>query len=397
MSFAPKEQISELLQILTRGKQDIGLLLGAGCPNGIENGESEPFIPDIEGLTEEVSSILEEDDDISSEFEDLKNQIANPDIEKILNRIRGLKQYVDEDSTIKNFSLEHLELLEQKVTSSIVQLMDKNLPAFQTPYHDLATWIGSIDREKPVQIFTTNYDLLLEQAFESKRVPYFDGFIGSHKPFFDSYAMENDQFPPRWARLWKVHGSINWKLTEEGNTKKVFKSDLNSDADESVVIHPSHLKYQESRKMPYLAMMDKLRNFLSNSSNVLITIGYSFGDQHLNDVIAQGLQGASSSAVYGLLYENLENYTEAKSLALEIGNLSLIAEEKAILGTNEASWLKSDSEPTNEFPDEILSWEEEAEDDFSPIVKLGDFRGFGTLLKQITGSPEAENRVDRDD
>ncbi|MCZ8488372.1 SIR2 family protein [Vibrio lentus] len=42
-----------------------------------------------------------------------------------------------------------------------------------TPYHDLCTWIGSIDRRMPIELFTTNYDLLLEEALEDEEIPYF--------------------------------------------------------------------------------------------------------------------------------------------------------------------------------------------------------------------------------
>lgn len=37
------------------------------------------------------------------------------------------------------------------------------------------TWISGTGREHPVEIFTTNYDLLFEQALERTHVPFFDG------------------------------------------------------------------------------------------------------------------------------------------------------------------------------------------------------------------------------
>ena len=88
---------------------------------------------------------------------------------------------------------------------------------------------------------------------------YFDGFIGARKAFFDLGAVEDeDLLPPRWTRLWKIHGSLNWRLENETD---VVRTDEKTDK-QSYLIYPSHLKYDQSRKMPYLAMLDRLKAFL---------------------------------------------------------------------------------------------------------------------------------------
>ena len=38
-----------------------------------------------------------------------------------------------------------------------------------SPYTEFVTWISGTGREHPVEIFTTNYDLLFEQALERTR------------------------------------------------------------------------------------------------------------------------------------------------------------------------------------------------------------------------------------
>lgn len=392
MSFSPSRQIKDLYELLSRAKQDIGLLLGAGCPSGIDTENNKPYIPNIQGLTEKIKESLYSGD-LSSQFKKITEDMEEPNIEEILTKIRGLKRYIGNGDSISKLTIEDMENLEKKVSKEIFEQVKRDLPNYRTPYHSLAIWVRSIDREKPVQIFTTNYDLLLEQAFEQKKVPFFDGFIGSDEPFFDSYAMEYDEFPPRWVRLWKVHGSINWKISEAEDTVKVYRVGENTADYEDLVIHPSHFKYEESRKMPFLAMMDKLRNFLNAPSNVLITIGYSFGDQHLNDVILQGLQGSNSSAVFGLLYEKLENYPEAKSLASKIGNLTLLAKDKAVIGTTEERW-EADSNKQNSFQNLIGNLEGGSEESDFTTIEVGDFASFGNLLKQITGSKERSRSED---
>ena len=82
----------------------------------------------------------------------------------------------------------------------------------------------------------------------------------------------------RWVRFWKLHGSINWLLGSPENMSR--GKSLN--AGQIRIIHPSHLKYEESRKMPYFAMIDRLQLFLK--SNAFHTCGYSFQDQHINQI-----------------------------------------------------------------------------------------------------------------
>ena len=138
----------------------------------------------------------------------------------------------------------------------------------------------------PVEVFTTNYDLLTEQALERFRIPYFDGFSGSKEAFLDTHSIDHDELPPRWARLWKVHGSINWAVN---GAKQVCRV---SACTGKCIIQPSHLKYDESRKMPYLAMVDRLRAFVRKPSSVLVVCGYSFRDEHLNACLLEGLTGS---------------------------------------------------------------------------------------------------------
>ncbi len=219
---------------------------------------------------------------------------------------------------------------------SFTSVVEAKLPGDDTPYHQLATWIGGIERAHSVEIFTPNYDLLAEQGLEARRVPYFDGFVGSHKAFFDLASMEQDKLPSRWARLWKVHGSINWWRTAEGNVERCGVTKV--DEASRQMIYPSHLKYDESRRLPYLAMLDRLRAFLSRGQSVLVTCGYSFSDFHLNEIITQGLSGNPNAVCFALLHGDRANYAEAVKQARKQSNLSLLAVDGAVLNTIECDW-----------------------------------------------------------
>jgi hypothetical protein len=196
--------------------------------------------------------------------------------------------------------------------------------------------------------------------------------------------------PNRWARLWKIHGSINWRL-ERGNT--LTRGEKEPQGEERRVIHPSHLKYVESRKMPYLAMLDRLSSFLSSTTPVLVTCGYSFGDEHLNEVIIQGLQGNPNATVFALLYSSLDKHEKALKLAQTRGNLSLLARDAAIINTRRAKWIRVKKPnltgESRELQQLGIEWKLEKDNDLEyhqTCFTLGDFSYFGNFLEDLIGN-----------
>jgi hypothetical protein len=194
-----------------------------------------------------------------------------------------------------------------------------------------------VPRRSAVELFTTNYDVLLEQALEDRELPFFDGFVGSRNPFFDLRAIEDDSIPPRWTRLWKIHGCLTWILKSDG---RVVRSQRAGTAGEGLLIHPSELKYDQSRRMPYLAMIDRLRAFLRRPSAFLVTVGYGYRDEHLNEVIVQGLRGNPNAAAFGLLYRNLNDEAGALELTVRAPlNLTLLARDRGCVRAEVGEWL----------------------------------------------------------
>jgi len=326
----PYREATLLQQALAPDKMQVAFLLGAGCPMSIRV-DSKPLIPDITGLTNQVLELLDSKVEIKKVVEHLS--IEDPNIEQILTHIRSLNEVVGKGN-ISGLTKAVLDNLDKEICEKTTEIVATSLPSSKTPYHNLARWIGGIRRAYPVEIFTPNYDLLMEQSLENQCIPYFDGFSGSHNAFFDLSSMEQDKLPPRWARLWKLHGSINWWKTESG----VIRRSKRETDDDRQMIYPSHLKYNESRRMPYLAMLDRLRGFLSRGQAVLVICGYSFSDQHLNEVILQGLNSNPTAVCFGLLFGSLSNFPEAILRAEKQRNLSLLAEDGAILGTTQYSW-----------------------------------------------------------
>lgn len=306
---------------------------------------------------------------------------------------RSLKD-VSVGGKARGFDNDELIEIEKRICSFIASLINVELPKEITPYHKLASWIASIDRDKPIEIFTTNYDLLMEQALEETFVPYFDGFVGARNSFFDLRAIESDSIPQHWTRLWKIHGSLNWYQSKN----EVHRSTgVNIQDQESHLIYPSHLKYDQSRKMPYLALIDHLTNSIKSEPSILITSGYSFNDEHINDAILNALKANPTSIVIALLFGNLSNYPKAEEIAKRRPNISLWAQDQGVIGTKKGHW-----EPTDTFDDEdniagvVKSTEKEDPNDpqkkmASWSLELGDFARLGDFLLELVG-----NEIDED-
>ena len=388
---SPINHIDALLQCLSDNKRHLGFMIGAGCPFSIriiEDETDQPLIPNIEGLT---NFVLSEIKDTHPACETIvanlsKADEGNPTIEHILSYVRDLKNVVSKGAVLEH-DYNCLEGLEEAICKAINKRVDRKLPNQSTPYHSLASWIGAAERDWPVELFTTNYDLLAEQALEEQQVPFFDGFPGSRQPFFDAFAIEHDSFSSRWARVWKLHGSINWRCTNSLRGMTVCRT--MEETAGALTIHPSHMKYDQSRKMPYLAMMDRLKSFVKTPESALFMIGYSFGDEHLNDIIIEGLSGSPKSTAFALMFGKLsdQDVSTAVSIAKTQPNFTVFAQDGAVIGDQILVWKNVQKPPSSALPIEILEWTQSSDDSNIGTItfKLGDFNIFGKFLSSISG------------
>ena len=386
VSHCPYRQSRLLQQALAPDKMRVAFFIGAGCPVSIQipdGAASRPLIPDIAGLTARVRKVIEKSEPSKENFTKVLQRLvksgnANPNIEEILSSLRTLGE-VAGGGAVDGLTLEALNNLDREICKVTTEIVSVNLPGDDSPYHRLAAWVGGIARSNSVEIFTSNYDLLVEQALEAQKVPYFDGFVGSNRTFFDLASMEQDKLPTRWARLWKIHGSVNWWKSSSGDVERRKKEE----AGDRQMIYPSHLKYDESRRLPYLAMLDRLKAFMASGQAVLITCGYSFSDQHLNEAILQGLSGNANAICFGLLFGELATSKEGVSKARRHPNLSLLGVDGAVIGSIDRHWHSDEKtdDPLHglavrkgDIPGRTSSAPERCK------FLLGDFAAFGEFL-----------------
>jgi hypothetical protein len=342
----PDRYMVDLRQILSQGRKRIGLLIGAGAPVSVKvNAEGKldelgnALIPDVTGLTTAVIGSLESGN--SEVIDTLLPELGkNPNIETILTRVRRLSQAIGK-AQVHGFNGDGYSALAEKICEKIGTIVAAILPQEPNSFTELVSWIGGTHREHPIEIFTPNYDLLIEEAFERLKLPYFDGFSGSYRPFFDAASISGDHLPARWSRLWKIHGSLGWEVNEDSVIRTGSRT-------ATKLIYPDHLKYDQITRLPYSAFFERLRKFLTTPDSLLLCTGFSFVDAHISSVLDEALAANKHTAILAFQFRKLSEEQSAIKLALRRPNLSVYARDGAVISGLQGKWQPGQP-PTEEW------------------------------------------------
>jgi SIR2-like domain len=164
---------------------------------------------------------------------------------------------------------------------------------------------------KRVNIFSLNYDTLVEQAADAEGVVLLDGFVGTQRRVFRPESYEQDLYFPaettegrvhrfdRVLHLYKLHGSITWASDQPtiDNPYGVLSRNFDPDGAQPTLIYPTPAKYGETLGMPYAELFRRFATSLVRPQSVLFVIGYGFGDEHVNAIIRQALAVPSFTLV----------------------------------------------------------------------------------------------------
>lgn len=332
----PDRFMADLRQILSQGRKRIGFLVGAGAPMSIRidhqrrlDPNGQPLIPGIEALTTLATSGLTQE---QSHAISIAKEMIGPaaTIETILSQLRLMERALGKETIAGLDGAAYAELA-KVICHNIGRTVGPELPVDRCAYNELIAWISGAQRSHPVEVFTTNYDLLFEDSFEQARAPYFDGFSGGHAPFFDPVTVACDDLPSRWSRLWKLHGSLGWAL-EKGTVVR------GRGRSATELVYPDHLKYDLTQKQPYSALFERLKRFLLTPDTLLITSGFSFRDAHISAVLDEALAGNSNSAIFAFQYQKLDGEAPACSLAFNRPNVSVYAADGAVINGVRGKW-----------------------------------------------------------
>jgi hypothetical protein len=362
--------MGDLRQILSQGRKRIGILIGAGAPLSVRvdgHGKlditGQPLIPGVEALTDTAIARLEGAHATAAEA--IRAGLpGRGNIETILSKVR-LFQIALGTTPMHGLDGSGYGELGKAICEAIGEIVGPSLPPGRTPYNELVSWIIGTQRSNAIEVFTTNYDLLLEEAFELAKAPYFDGFTGGHAPFFDPVTVAGNDLPARWSRLWKLHGSLGWKI-DNGVVVRTGGRECTE------LVYPDHLKYNLTQKQPYAALFERLKHFLLTPDTVLLTTGFSFRDAHILAVLGEALAMNANAAVIAFQYQKLALEEPARKLAFEHPNLSVYASDAAVIGGVPGAWRPGDP-PKNWTEIRGSFWGERAG---SQSFMLGDFASF---------------------
>lgn len=189
---------------------------------------------------------------------------------------------------------------------------DKRENAFSVLVNFLLSFASRTGNRERLNIFTTNYDRLIEVGAELAGVHLMDRFVGTMMPIFRSSRLNLDihynppgiRGEPRYlegvARLTKLHGSVDW-IQNTNDRNEIRRIGLPFGADDiapylnapalkgasalKLMIYPNSAKDRETAEYPYVELFRDFAAAICRPNSTLVTYGYGFGDEHINRVI----------------------------------------------------------------------------------------------------------------
>ena len=130
-------------------------------------------------------------------------------------------------------------------------------------------------------------------------LPYANGFSGVIERRFNpatfryALAQQLDLTNRKWTAvdgfvyLCKLHGSISW--TEDDHGLFPILETIQSPDPGRIMIYPTPAKQNSSLGSPYADLFREFQSRIVREQSVLFTMGYAFGDEHINNIIYQAL------------------------------------------------------------------------------------------------------------
>ncbi|MBU7544760.1 SIR2 family protein [Weissella cibaria] len=245
----------------------------------LDNAEVEVFTLD-EVIDKVMYNFQVDDDDFN--FEDLISRIihfktfVNPkDLTKFDNTHRAIEEIIKKDTSYNYDSkfFRHAAVL--KVLSNL------------------------LESGKKLNVVTTNYDTVIEEAADSISMTVFDGFSFTQKPKFDGAMFDWNLvkdvpnvstreliYKPSVMNLLKIHGSLTWEYDYQNNVVRQSKDFVKK----PIMVFPSSDKYSQSYQQPYFDLFVKFQELLKQPNTLLITTGFSFADNHISQMIISSIK-----------------------------------------------------------------------------------------------------------
>lgn len=293
-STKEKKSLSEVQKTIAQAMQmeNLSILMGAGCSSFYIN-DKEAAISTMAGLFKDFIEQHQDFKILGVSIEDKVNQNLE-ELMDFMNALRQVNHIKEIDEEIDN----KINMVKEFITDKVIQGM--NCRELSEIYKKFYLKTISSSRKSPVNIVTTNYDMYNERALDELNFIYNNGFSGSYMRTFNPniykymYVDNMNLNKDIWNRvdhfynLYKIHGSISWKKSED-KIYEVPKNEIDKKFLENVMIYPTPLKDRSTLMVPYTDLMRSFQDNLTQKNSVLITLGYSFGDDHINRIILNNL------------------------------------------------------------------------------------------------------------
>lgn len=156
---------------------------------------------------------------------------------------------------------------------------------------------GKDNQSGTIDYLVMNYDTLIEDSLALSRLRYADGLEGGVSGWWNPLTFEQSNLD---ARVFKLHGSINWAEHPSSTTPLRIAPHLKRSQQQAskIMIWPASTKYRETQLDPYANLLHRARAVLNpqgGNQRVLLITGYSFGDAHINLEIERGLKSSNGN------------------------------------------------------------------------------------------------------
>ncbi|HTW92373.1 MAG TPA: SIR2 family anti-phage-associated protein [bacterium] len=297
--------------------QNVGVLLGAGASHEVGGKTMSEVWTDFEQSSPDGLQWLIAEGFVTKSDGDA----AGVNVETLLDTLRTAEAEWERQKAkgLDKLRLHRLALLRTLVSAT---LLDRKLFGHPTRCDDaeslsthrklLGRLVASRQPGQPAPwAFTLNYDLALEWAAESMRLMAINGFSGLHNRTFAPHnfdlayrnvlARGEARFGSYHFYLAKLHGSLTWRLNQEGHVrevacnaiwgklKKLVDNEVGAEWPDLVVM-PGTSKYMQTTDYLFGELFRRLGDFLARPQTTILINGYGFGDVHVNRVLLSALQ-----------------------------------------------------------------------------------------------------------
>ena len=269
-----------------------------------------------------------------TKYKDLDRYSNVKDIIEAVSNLRGVEEQLNALITIQSYykiigKPEEMTIssliseVKKELIESFVNSVDyRNLTLHEVLLLKLRTF-GCLDR---TSVYTPNYDLAFEYSMDRLGIEYKDGFSGFVNRVFDPRTLQ----VRNKTALVKIHGSVNW-ITNDNMIKELqptFRDGkvlINDTA--PILIYPTSNKLYQTFTTPYSELMRHMLDEMETGKNVVIVLGYKYGDDHINEVLFKALQNPGN-IFYFFLYNPNETggfIDRIKKLAENMPNIIIFA------------------------------------------------------------------------